>query len=487
MFGNYVFEKSSAQYTDKILLLDDENLNNRANYISAFSAHGFEIVRYTDDLTFRIECEEKLKTSGEKLVVVACTEQYIPYDVCHRLSVYMVSLEKLFPKLHPAMLKDMDKAGLDLLCAVYPTNFDDLRQKQDTEMFLRMKVYSRTNVKAYLKKTVNGLIERAKKVSRYSDWFNIAEEKAQLDVMAVQYDADVDTQEINHLFQQYALAQFGKLSQNIGKASPVLVSKAMDYMHSHSDKFVVIVMDGMSEFDWKIISRSFTGLQYEKASMFAMIPSTTSVSRQCLLSGKYPNQLLEPWKQSKEKTEFVNCAKYLGYSDKQIGYVRGYDAQFSSFVRCGAVIISDVDDMVHAQTQGRLGMFNDITVLANQKKLLEMTQRFLAADYDVYITADHGNTTSTGIGKLMGTGVEVETKSRRTVVLKDFADKVGLIEKHGLVEYPKYYLPKEYEYLICDVGDSFDAKGNDVMTHGGISLDEVVVPFIKIKAVQKNG
>ena len=175
MFGNYVFEKSSAQYTDKILLLDDENLNNRANYISAFSAHGFEIVRYTDDLTFRIECEEKLKTSGEKLVVVACTEQYIPYDVCHRLSVYMVSLEKLFPKLHPAMLKDMDKAGLDLLCAVYPTNFDDLRQKQDTEMFLRMKVYSRTNVKAYLKKTVNGLIERAKKVSRYSDWFNIAE------------------------------------------------------------------------------------------------------------------------------------------------------------------------------------------------------------------------------------------------------------------------------------------------------------------------
>lgn len=116
-----------------------------------------------------------------------------------------------------------------------------------------------------------------------------------------------------------------------------------------------------------------------------------------------------------------------------------------------------------------------------------MTQRFLSAGYDVYITADHGNTTCTGLGKLMGTGVEVETKSRRMVVLKDFADKAGLIEKHGLVEYPKYYLPKEYDYLICDVGDSFDAKGDDVMTHGGITLDEVVVPFIKIKAVQKNG
>ena len=87
----------------------------------------------------------------------------------------------------------------------------------------------------------------------------------------------------------------------------------------------------------------------------------------------------------------------------------------------------------------------------------------------------------------MGTGVEVETKSRRMIVLRNFADKASLIEKYGLIEYPKYYLPKEYDYLICDVGDSFDAKGDDVMTHGGITLDEVVVPFIKIKAVQKNG
>lgn len=208
MFGDYVFEKSSAQYTDKILLFDDENLNSRANYISAFSAHDFEIVRYTDDLTFRIEYEEKLKASGEKLAVIARTEQYIPYDVCRRLSAYMVSLEKLFPKLHPAMLKDMDKAGLDLLCAVYPANFDDLRQKHDTEMFLRMKVYDRANVKAYLKKTAASLIEKAKSVSQYSDWFIIAEEKAQLDVMVVQYDVEIDTQEINRLFQQYALAQF---------------------------------------------------------------------------------------------------------------------------------------------------------------------------------------------------------------------------------------------------------------------------------------
>jgi hypothetical protein len=56
-----------------------------------------------------------------------------------------------------------------------------------------------------------------------------------------------------------------------------------------------------------------------------------------------------------------------------------------------------------------------------------------------------------------------------------------------MIDYPKYYLKKDYDYLICKVGDSFDAKDEDVMTHGGISIDEVIVPFITIKAVDNIG
>ena len=49
------------------------------------------------------------------------------------------------------------------------------------------------------------------------------------------------------------------------------------------------------------------------------------------------------------------------------------------------------------------------------------------------------------------------------------------------------FLPKEYDYLICPEGKSFDSKDSIVMSHGGITIDEVVVPFIKIKAVDNNG
>ena len=128
-------------------------------------------------------------------------------------------------------------------------------------------------------------------------------------------------------------------------------------------------MDGMSEFDWRIISKSFAGIHYEKGQSMAMIPTVTSISRQCLLSNKFPRELENPWSQSKEKKEFIECAKSLGFTEAQIGYERGYDADFGATVKCGAIIINDVDDMVHGQLQGRLGMYNDIKVLADQHRL----------------------------------------------------------------------------------------------------------------------
>ena len=87
----------------------------------------------------------------------------------------------------------------------------------------------------------------------------------------------------------------------------------------------------------------------------------------------------------------------------------------------------------------------------------------------------------------MGTGVDMETKSRRMLVLKDFADKQGMLAKHDLIDYPKYYLNKSYDYLLCRAGRSFDSKGEHVMSHGSITIDEVIVPFIKIKAGKNNG
>lgn len=487
MFTDYLLDYISASYNNRILLLDDEGLVLTAGVPDKLMALGFDVVFYNDDLSFRIEHETKLESDEIKIVVIANSKQYIPYDIRRRLRSYSMSLNNLFPKLNIDVLREQDKLDFDLLCMAYKKNFDNLSSRKQTEDFLHYKVYGKENILDYVDVLAFELKQKTAMATSYSDWIVVSEIKATIDVLTAEHQIEVETQYVNEAFCVFALQNFGKLSSEISLRTPVLVSRAMEYMADKSKKYVVIVMDGMSEFDWIILSESFRDLKYTQSAAFAMIPTTTSVSRQCLLSGKYPSQLLEPWKQNKERQEFVSCAKSLGFADNQIGYERGYNAQFNSFVRCGAVIINDIDDIVHAQKQGRLGMFNDIRVLRDQHKLYDMVCRFLSNGFDVFITADHGNTPCRGLGKLIGTGLEVETKSRRMLVLQDFANKDVLLKKYDMIDYPKYYLKKDYDYLICKVGDSFDAKDEDVMTHGGISIDEVIVPFITIKAVDNIG
>lgn len=486
MFGELLYEKSSAAYEKHVLLIEEDNF--KQNDCAIFKKNGFRVIRYSNDLEYRIKYEDVVKQGKEKILLIAKSGLYIPYDVQKCFRKFKISWSSLFPKLNSEAMRNQSEINLDLLCMAYEKNFDDLSSVEDTQDFVHEKVYGKENIREYIDFLLPEIVQASKEAKSYKDWFFVAEKRAELQVMAEQYHIPVDCGECEQPFVDYVLNDYGKLKAEMNPDGPVLVSQAMEYIAEQSKKFVFIVMDGMSEFDWRILSKSFTGIRYEKTCSMAMIPTITSVSRQCLLSNKLPVQLENPWNQSKEKKEFTECAKSLGFTDAQIGYERGYDAEFGSAVKCAAIIINDVDDMVHGQLQGRLGMYNDINVLAEQHKLVDTVKRMLGQGFDVFISADHGNTPCVGMGKLMKTGVETETKSRRMIVLKDFADTSSIMEKYpNLIQGFDYYLDKNFEYLICGAGESFDAKGEEVMSHGGITIDEVIVPFIKIKAVENNG
>lgn len=486
MFASYLFEKSAAAYTNRLIFIDTDKLENATHYCAYFEEHGFRLVRYEDDLHFRVEYSDVLENNDVKILIIVQPGAYIPFDVIRRFKVVDVSVNSMFPKLNANIVREYSKINYDLLSTAYIHNYEDLRSPEKTTVFLSA-MYNYSTFNNFLNEKVELLYRLVKCATDYKDWFRISDIKTEIDVMATEHNVMIDTRFADRFFINFILLNFGKLSSVLDKDGPVMVSRAMEYMHDHSEKFAIIVMDGMSQFDWSIIRNGFGKIRYEKTDVFAMIPTTTSISRQCLLSNKYPSQLMEPWHQNKEKAEFISCAVDMGFKLEQIGYERSYDANFLSIVKCAAVIINDVDYIIHGQKQGRIGMFNDITVLYKQGRLIELTNRLLKAGFDVYISSDHGNTPCVGMGKLVKTGVEVETKSRRMLVLKDFADKDALLDHYGVFAYPKYYLNKDFDYLICDIGHSFDAKGEKVMNHGGITIDEVIVPFIKIKAVDNNG
>lgn len=491
MFGQYIYEKTYASNTSRMVLIDEDELEEKTYYTDEFAHRGFQIIHYKDDLTFRIEWEDRFKNGPDKYLILAKPDVYVPYDIWKVCGAHKwrVSLANLFPRLHVQSVQEWPGLNYDLLCMAYKDLFDDCRTYDKTKKFIEDNVYGKNNVREYVNHLIKDIYVLVEKAQNYKDWIKIAEIKSKIDVYCAAYEISADAEFVQEPFLKFILERFGKLSGQVtsDRETPVLVKGAMDYMHSHSDRFVIIVMDGMSEFDWTILAQSLRNIHYEQSAAFAMIPTITSLSRQSLVSGKYPLQLLNPWSTSKEGKEFIDCAMNFGLRKEQVEYHRGYDADFGTMIRCGCVIINDIDDMVHGQQQGRSGMYRDVEYLTSTGKLTTLVRNLLSKGFDVYISADHGNTPCIGQGKLMKLGVETETKSHRMLVLEKFADKGKLKEQYDMIEYPKYFLDKNYDYLICNIGKSFDAKGDRVMTHGGITVDEVIVPFIKIKAVDNNG
>lgn len=473
----------SIQYEKRLLIFDTEGFMRAFDYSAMLADSFYQIISYDDIEAFRLGYENEIKSSEGNWAVIVLDDSYVPYDIREGFYEVQLSLSTGFPRLDESTLK-MHISDLDIICFTYGEVFEEKLSARETERFISDTVFSVANIERYLEFRRLALTERISSSSgkpiSYSEWIDIARVKALAEVYAARAGLTVDLSFVDDAFARFALGDYSKLSGQTSSAAPTILPKVFDYVAK--GKAALIVMDGMSLFDFNILSRYFDGIEYELQCSYALIPSTTAISRQSLLSGKYPRQLENPFSLSKEEKGFYDAAAEHGYSKQQAAHIRGYDVQPSPFTRLLAVIINDVDDIVHGQQQGRPGMFNDITLLAKTGRLQALIRSLHNAGFTVYLTADHGNTLCRGIGVLRNAGVQVETKSKRMLILKDFADISNeVIEK--TVEYPAYYLDKSFRYLICKTGVSFDNKNNQVMTHGGITIDEVIVPFVKIKAV----
>ena len=200
-------------------------------------------------------------------------------------------------------------------------------------------------------------------------------------------------------------------------------------------------MDGMSEFDWRVLRESFAGIPYEESAAFAMVPTVTSLSRQSLLSGKYPRDLSSQWTTGKEKSEFVGRVRSWDIGDERIAYLREYNTELPYGCECAAFVALDVDEHVHVQYGGRAGMLKDMELLRDSGELAGLVRRLSSSGMDVYISADHGNTPCVGHGLVTGASVETETRSRRMLVVNGLADVSDKQEKYGLLQCPGGFLP----------------------------------------------
>ncbi|OJX40542.1 MAG: hypothetical protein BGO78_06020 [Chloroflexi bacterium 44-23] len=263
---------------------------------------------------------------------------------------------------------------------------------------------------------------------------------------------------------------------------------------------VLLVLDGLSLTDWQVIksvwTKRHTNWEMKTVNLLAQVPTITSISRYALISGLRPADFA---------TDLAHCASEaraweLFWSREGIAesackllplnYDRQIDQQpemHDPRVNFWCLIDDTPDKFTHnatlgaADQQSSLRLWLDPSHDQNALPLEKLIDSFLDRGYSVFIASDHGHVEATGFGQ-PSEGLLAQTRGKRARIYMDelaalqvqktFADTI-LWKNDGL-------LPDQMTALMPTGRNAFALSGEIVVTHGGISLDEVIVPLIQI-------
>jgi len=353
------------------------------------------------------------------------------------------------------------------------------------------------------------ITEKLETVSRYKDWLTIAELFGEYKALALKSkqaeyitEANQLSSTINKKFENWLIHHFHSLSSLPPFPKPKMVHHIAHMLAASMDrepnqKTALLIMDGMSFVQWKMIKSNLSrkGFAFEENGVFAWVPTLTSVSRQAIFSGQLPvmfaNYLRTTakeeyywktfWEDHGILKQYVQYQKGLGIEEYQKSKIAAFKRPN---IKVYGAVVDTIDGFVHGATQGEKSIMAELEIWLESDYLTNLLQDLTEAKYTVYLTADHGNTGSIGIGRI-NEGVLVDQKGERVRVYTDeviFRDSAKQIDS---IPWTNVGLPEDYYVLLAKYGQAFSVKNERVVSHGGISIEEVIVPFIKVISPEK--
>ncbi len=173
----------------------------------------------------------------------------------------------------------------------------------------------------------------------------------------------------------------------------------------------------------------------------------------------------------------VTYEKSLGQREYNKSEIK---ALSKSSIKVAGLVVDIIDKLTHHTIQGHRGMQGQISIWLKTGYLQSLLHDLLDAGFDVYITSDHGNKESIGIGAIRE-GVLADTRGERVRVYNSEELRDRAVQKYSSQKWDSIGLPDEFFVLTAKSGEAFVKEGEVVVSHGGTSIEEVIVPFVRVK------
>lgn len=336
----------------------------------------------------------------------------------------------------------------------------------------------------------------------YLDWMDYAKALGEMRALQHLSGAAAPISQVSEppdaMFLEWLHKRYGSL-YNQPPTPPVMVHhipKAMSsaFTATGHGRMALLVIDGMSFGQWSLIREVLReqseDIRFEEHCLFAWIPTLTSVSRQAIFSGKLPQFFPESfYTTSKAGSLWRQFWTERGHESGAIQYLAAVgpakDQELTAYLEDDRVevlglVLNTIDDIMHGMVLGTAGMYGQVEQWARQGYLFSLLQRLVAHGFKVLVTADHGNVEARGMGN-PSEGAIAETRGQRVRIYPS-SELRGSTQKAypESISWPQTGLPIDVFPLLAPAGRAFVNSSDVTVSHGGCTIEEVIVPFVTV-------
>ena len=345
--------------------------------------------------------------------------------------------------------------------------------------------------------------------ARHQEWTAFAYRWAELDVLrleaATSAGSESDTRiaelrtEVDRTFLAWTERRYAGL-HNQPPDPPVMVHHLPRYLarqieQGSEDKVALLVVDGLALDQWLVLRDVLVArqpcLRFREGAVFAWVPTITSVSRQAIFAGKppfyFPSSIHTT---DREPSSWSRFWVDQGMATRAVGYAKGLgdgpldgvnELLSRTDIRAIGLVVDKVDKIMHGMELGTAGMHNQVRQWAREGFMVRLLDRLLGEGFAVYLTSDHGNIEAEGRGR-PSEGAVADVRGERARIYSDGVLRSTVHERFpDAIAWPAIGLPEDYLALLAPARSAFVREGERVVGHGGASLEEVVVPWIRIE------
>lgn len=263
-------------------------------------------------------------------------------------------------------------------------------------------------------------------------------------------------------------------------------------------RIALLVLDGLSVAQWNMLGPLLreelpaSRVVIEESAILTWVPSITPIGRQSIFSGMAP-LLFGPTIDRTDRdgarwNKFWRSEAALAPSQSAHRDFHGAPSDLDDFatvlearpMALGATL-SAPDQIMHGANLGWQAMFSGLRLWMSEGVLRKICAQLMDAGYEIYLSADHGNIEAFGIGRIPE-GVLADRRGDRfrrypnpvlrEKTLETLTGKARPLTAKGL--------PEDYHALVATGRGAFIPADDRLVCHGGLSLDEVFVPWVRI-------